>query len=465
MSSPVLNSSAPSQSQQSQLSGVADHYLVSQVVIVVTAGLLLIAGWLLFVVFAVGPTLGFQTQRESPSLLPVKTEQTVKTEPVGDASKATPALPQSVSLPQTVPDKTADLRRAYARQEQLVLLHLQRTEFELRTASLKTAADVLDQRIQKWDRRVQTLSQSDEGKRLAASAREFRLLVSLMPLTKSELDELRGTLTRIRLECTQAVLPIADLSSYDGQLDSIRVKLRSAAATSDSLEAVLDELLASSKPSPDGQTLAEAIDKLDTDDAGRVNQEAVAKQKELQTQFDEDIRAARERLEKLSDKHSKAQSDLEQLETDSAKQVAETQAKRDEQLRELDKQRLAAKKRMEDELPQFRSRLSPFITSGYRQLKSRWGFAVVIDAQPVSYSALLRTGALEDDVEGLRFFLMSAGGDLLEGRNDRPLGSFPRFNSWVIDANKPESIRELKAIRDFLHRHGEAMVEGKLLAP
>ena len=60
---------------------------------------------------------------------------------------------------------------------------------------------------------------------------------------------------------------------------------------------------------------------------------------------------------------------------------------------------------------------------------------------------------------------MTAGGDLLEGRNDRPLGSFPRFNSWVIDPNKPESIRELKAIRDFLRRHGEAMVEGKLLAP
>ena len=418
------------------------------------------AGWLLFIVFAVGPTLGFSTTRETTPLPPVQVQK------ANDKPKATSVVINATpSVPKAVPNNTVDLREAYARQEQLALLRLQRAEFEFRTANLKTAVDLLDQRLQKWDHRLRGLAQSDEGKRLASSAREFRFLKSLVPLSKVDLGTLRASLTQVRLKCTQADVPEADLTPYDSQLDSIQTSVRSFMATFDSLEATLDELLASSKPSSDEQTLAEAMAKLDSADAELVNQEAAAKKMMMETRFQKEIEAAEEQLDKLHDKLDKAQSDLKQREADCAKQLAEAQGKRDEQLRELTQKRLAAQKRLEEQLPQFRSRLSPFITPSYRQLKALYGYKVVIDAQPISYSGLLRTGALENDAEGLDKFLLCAGRDCVEGRNDRPVGSFPRPNNWVIDTQNPQNIQEVKAVQEFLRRHGEAMVEAKLLAP
>lgn len=361
--------------------------------------------------------------------------------------------------------KTAEPSPAYERQEQLLLLRLQRSEFESRTANLITAVDRLEQRLQKWDRRLQTLAQSEEGKRLASSAREIRFLKSLMPLSQTDLGTLRASLKQVRVAFIQADVPLSDLTPYDSQLNSTQTSILSFTASFDSLEATLDELLASSKPSSEKQTLAEAMAKLDSADTELVNQEAAEKKQEMQTRFQQEIVAAEKPLEKLRDQLAKAQGDLKQSEADCAKQLAEAQSKRDEQLRELTQKRLAAQKRLEEQLPQFRSRLSPFITPSYRQLKALYGFKVVIDAQPISYSGLLRTGALDNDAEGLDKFLLCAGRDCVEGRNDRPVGSFPRPNNWMIDTQNPQNIQEVKAVQEFLRRHGEAMVEAKLLAP
>jgi hypothetical protein len=35
----------------------------------------------------------------------------------------------------------------------------------------------------------------------------------------------------------------------------------------------------------------------------------------------------------------------------------------------------------------------------------------------------------------------------------------------VINTKNPQNIQEVKAVQEFLRRHGEAMVEAKLLAP
>ena len=60
MSSPVQNTQLPLQATaQGSSSAVTENFLVSQIVTVVTAASLLLAGWFIFVFFAIGPTLGF----------------------------------------------------------------------------------------------------------------------------------------------------------------------------------------------------------------------------------------------------------------------------------------------------------------------------------------------------------------------------------------------------------------------
>ena len=89
---------------------------------------------------------------------------------------------------------------------------------------------------------------------------------------------------------------------------------------------------------------------------------------------------------------------------------------------------------------------------------------VVIDAQPFSFSAIIREGALENDAKGLKSLFSLGGSQRLSWLNDRPIGSFPQ-NASELDITKPDIIRQLKAIQEFLRQHGEAMVEAKLLSP
>ncbi len=83
----------------------------------------------------------------------------------------------------------------------------------------------------------------------------------------------------------------------------------------------------------------------------------------------------------------------------------------------------------------------------------------------VTALALLRVGALEDDLKGLEILYYLGRVDRSNGRSDRPQGSFPDGSIWEFAVQKPEIIRQLKAIQEFLRRHGEAMMDAKLLSP
>lgn len=451
MSSPVPSTqfSLPSTAQGTS-SASTENFLVSQIVTVVTAAALLLAGWLIFVFYAVGPTLGFQADKKTPDKPPDKAKAVINTK------KSAPKDPQAASV------NTVDSSRAYAQQEKLVLLRLQQTEFESRTAHLKTIAYAVEQRFQKWDRRVQSLLQSDEGKRLTSSASQFRFLLSL---AKKELEQLRVLVTNVREAFAQAPTPLINLEHSDNQLDALENQFRSAEPKFDSLEEAVDELLATSKPLPSGRTLEEAIAALDTEAAESVSKTAVEKKNEQQTRFADEIKTVKEQRATLRTQFDNAQSDYKRIEAESMQQLAEATKKHDEKLRELAQQRLAARKRMEEELPAFRTRLSPFISPGYRQPESRYKFVVVIEAQPISYSALIRIGALDDDLKGLETLLITGDSDSTRLWNDRPFGDFPNYVNWEFDGKNPEIVRQLKAVQEFLRRHGEALMEAKLLAP
>lgn len=455
MSSPVPNTQLSLQTNaHGYTSAFRENFLVSQIVIVVTAVTLLLTGWLIFVFFAVGPTLGFRA------------EQTPPPQPVAKPNSApnpTPVTRSTTSQTQSI--NSADSLQNAARQEQLALLQLQQIEFESRTTTLMTLVATVEQRMQKWQRRVDSLPDSNEGRRLVSSAREARFLLSLKPLNMSDLERLRASVTEVRETFAQAVTPISNLKTADDKLAATETEVRSAAAKFDALEAALDDLSSTAKPTPGGTTLREAFAVLDAEAAKRIRQAATEQEMKLQTRFAAEIKAAKEDLETLRSHADNAQSELKRIETESKQKLAEASKQQTDQLRELTQKRLDARKRMEEALPEFRDRLSPFIKSSYRQLDSRSHIVATIDSLPLSYSALLRVGALEDDLTGLGILYHLGQSGRPGGGNDRPQGSFPDGSIWEFASQKPEVIRQLKAIQEFLRRHGEAMMEARLLAP
>lgn len=457
MSSPVPNPpfALPSTAQGTS-SAATENFLVSQIVTVCTAAALLVAGWFIFVFFAVGPTLGFKTD-DKPAPQPKVTPNSTPKRP--------PPKVEPLPTAESPPINTAGSLQKYAGQEQLVLLRLQRAEFEFRTANLKTVISNVKQRIQTWKDRAESLADSNEGRRLAASAREVRFLLSQKPTTLTELNELLTSVTTVREKFSQTETPVADLKPYGRELADTEAKLSSVMAKFDSLETALDKLLADAKPMPNGPTLHEAFEALDAQTAKDVLLAATEQEEKLKTRFAEEIKTAKEQREKTLTEFKSAQSDWKRIEAESKQQLDEAANQRTNQLRELAQQRLAARKRMEEALPEFRERLSVFIKPGYRQPDIETHFVGTIESQPISYSALLRVGALEDDLKGLERLLIMGDTYRFSERNDRPLGAFPKYTNWEFDVKNPEIIRQLKAIQEFLRRHGEAMMDAKLLSP
>ncbi len=455
MSSPVPNSplSLPANAHGST-SAFREKFLVSQIVTIVTAATLLLAGWLIFVFFAVGPTLGFRA------------EQTPPPQPV-DKPNSSPnsTLATRPTTSQAQSTNTVDSLQTNARQLQLALLHLQQIEFDSRTTTLMTLLATVEQRIQKWQRRVESLPDSSEGRQLVSSAREARFLLSQKPLEMADLERLRASVTKIRETFSQAVTPFSDLKSDDNKLAEVEAELRSAAAKFDTLDTALDNLTSTAKSTPGSPTLREAFAALKVEEAKGILQEATEQKEKLRTRFDEEIKNAKKDLETLRSHADNAQSELTRIEAESKQQLADASKQRTDLMRELTQKRLDARKRMEEALPEFRDRLSPFLKSSYRQPDGSGQFVGTIDSLPVSYSALLRVGALEDDQRGLGILYHLGQISRTIWGNDRPQGSFPDGSIWEFASQKPEIIRQLKAIQEILRRHGEAMMEAKLLAP
>ncbi len=110
--------------------------------------------------------------------------------------------------------------------------------------------------------------------------------------------------------------------------------------------------------------------------------------------------------------------------------------------------------------------LKPFITPGYMQPKSADELVYGQSKIPMSYSALLRVGALKESEQriGIGILLRVGGGKSANLNNDRPLGEFPRMNSQA-DLQKPAVVARLKEAQRLLRIYGPLMVEDGLLSP
>lgn len=444
-------SASPSTSRSSaaQPNSSGGGVLLSQLVSVLLAVLLLFGGWSLFVLLGVGPALGFHvitnTKPPNPS-------------PNNQPKPHTVSNTEPTSIPKTV--ATID----YHSQEQRVLLKLQRREFETRTARLSSLMDVAEQQWKAWQHRVQPLLKNDEGRRLATFAPKVRFLFSRVPGDISKLNELRTEIDSVQNAFTQANAPLTDLDKHDRQLASVESEIRSTRTTFEYLNPALDELVAESKDVPTGPTLEDALAKLNVPMDGEVRKAAKEKVKAIRERQEDDIKKVSQDLASQSKDLLTAQDDLKRAEADAQRKLEEAKAQSTQQTSDLEQKRQVARKKMEEALPVFRDRLAPFISKGYRQLQTRQQFVVGIEAQPISYSALVRIGALVDDAKGIETLLLISDSNPLHEMNDRPNGAFPKYTS-EFDIKNPEVIRELKAVQAFLRQHGEAMVEAKLLAP
>jgi hypothetical protein len=138
-------------------------------------------------------------------------------------------------------------------------------------------------------------------------------------------------------------------------------------------------------------------------------------------------------------------------ELDEAATAAAEEARRAAELAQLERE-------FERDLPQIRSLLRPFITSGMTQPEGRQ-FVTADQEGPVSLASLRRTGALEPTAKGrdLLFWITSAN-----QLNDRDLGAFPDYRTGVYD--KPRSLAVVKQAQDLLIKYGDLMVTKEMLA-
>ncbi|MCA9013075.1 MAG: hypothetical protein KDB01_25165, partial [Planctomycetaceae bacterium] len=114
--------------------------------------------------------------------------------------------------------------------------------------------------------------------------------------------------------------------------------------------------------------------------------------------------------------------------------------------------------------PAIRGFLSPLISKGYKQPDGLNSMKVVVDGGPLSLSALMQFGALNEDKRGMEIlFYLVQSGNAFGNLNDRPLGQFPKYTDEFV-IQKPTVIETVRRVQRFLIEHGDAMVETGILS-
>lgn len=205
--------------------------------------------------------------------------------------------------------------------------------------------------------------------------------------------------------------------------------------------------------STDGPTLRVALANRKTQQDQRLSKEVTEQWKvreaELEAQRVAAVMAARNE-KKMAEDHTVVVSEQDAAARAKAERVA---AERQAAAAETHRQRLA---QFHKELPDIRPFLSPFISPGKMQLGKN-GWETSAEQAPLSWSALQGVIGAPGDRRSAGF-LANAFGEI-DTKNDRPFGSFPRRYQPDVDA------AAMARIVEFLHAHGDLMVEEGLLKP
>lgn len=135
------------------------------------------------------------------------------------------------------------------------------------------------------------------------------------------------------------------------------------------------------------------------------------------------------------------------------------EVKRQESQRQAELQsrieRETAEAKFQQQLPEIRRYLTPFITPGNNQLvEGKWKY--VEEKAPLSFTGMHAIGALEDTEAGHQKFYSLAGGN----QNDRPNGIFRDYIGGHIHEPR-DVVRSQRLLKEF----GALLVEKGMLAP
>ncbi len=186
-----------------------------------------------------------------------------------------------------------------------------------------------------------------------------------------------------------------------------------------------------------------------------VNAEAASVSREVQASLDAELEQIKKERDATASLVSELKSQLRRLQ-----QGESFTAPSDKR----DLQPLASRQEYQKELERIRTDLVAFTTPGYVQPESADKLVYHKTKQPMSYSALQRIGALDDDNDGRAILLRVAGSKSATQQNDRPLGSFPRMNS-ASELRKQDVLTRVTEAQRLLRQYGPFMVEDGLLAP
>lgn len=319
--------------------------------------------------------------------------------------------------------------------------------------------------MSRWETFIKDLLDGDSGRQIASDSsyvEHFLPIYERKQVTQEDVERFQRRMTRLSAPIAAAE---TDNSGYLPS-DSLLAELKT----------LQDEVTAALQTLKDSRKEAEAIQRFAADRR--------AAETTLRTAIEEFRDQQREiRRERIAAAGRKTEADitaqLVEKEREKKQLRGEVElaqkAKENAQLkgtkRELDdaaaaaaeEARLAAKlaqleREFQRDLPQIRSLLRPFITTGMTQPEGRQ-FVTADQEGPVSLASLRGTGALEPTAKGrdLLFWITSAN-----QLNDRDLGAFPNYRTGVYD--KRRSLAVVKQAQDLLIKYGDLMVTKKMLA-
>ena len=404
--------------------------------------------WFAFLIYGVGPLLDLG-KKSVPTVSP-------QPNPPHEIERTPPVEVQ----PQTPPTDTS----AYASSESALLKELHRVELEPLHGSVATLLSEAQSQAAKLNVRLQQMLTNAEGQRLAniEGVRVFRIVRQQRDGTS---DSLRSIEVKLRNETSQATgtFGAAELNTHKSALREIERQLESSFKMIGRLNELLDGQLKKSVAISD-VTLEAALRTFQADIERRIEEVVVSQLQAVQTADDMELRKLDSiRLENESSV-KEAEIQLEKLQKESASRLRKIESSAEESARQRDLTRVEARKAMEQALPAIRGLLSPVISKGYKQPDSAQSMKVVVDPGPVSLSALMQFGALNEDKKGMEtLFYLVQPGNAFGNLNDRPLGQFPKYTDEFV-IQKPAVIETVRKVQRFLIEHGDAMVEAGILS-
>ncbi len=354
----------------------------------------------------------------------------------------------------------------YDEAERQLLLKIQKSKVDPRLNSLKAAFAEIQRLEAAWRQRLDALKANADGRRLATEEGAFkiRFLSGAIQSKVSDISSMEEWSASIQNILAKARGPIEGIEDVEDRLAQSESLISETLAVLKQSKLMLDAMLADAGE-PQIRTLETTMSAADNETAKKITDSVTHRLKTLEAAHAEQMAAAELEQAKSKTRLAVAEKRLESAKAESAQRLGDSEKALDNETTRLAAEKAELRRQMESELPAMRSLLSPFITPGYRQPSVDTHLEVTPDALPISLSRLMRSRALEDSKKGMETMLILADSDSnYQPRNDRPHGSFPNRESET-DIGKPEILRTLRTVQEFLRKYGDVMVEAKLLSP